>query len=73
MWDWRNGAAWLKPCVTDGQNPRDQITRVEGRNTGNQIAFFAFHSFLVEVQANAEYIHVTSAVASMLQIAFPRD
>ena len=50
-----------------------RLRGVEGRNTGNQIAFFAFHSFLVEVQANAEYIHVTSAVASMLQIAFPRD
>lgn len=50
-----------------------RLRGVEGRNTDNQIAFFAFHSFLVEVQANAEYIHVTSAVASMLQIAFPRD
>lgn len=42
-----------------------RLRGVEGRNTGNQIAFFAFHSFLVEVQTNAEYIHVTSAVASM--------
>ena len=35
-----------------------RLRRVEGRNTRNQVAFFAFHSFLVEVQTNAEYIHV---------------
>ena len=59
--------------VQPGSNPVWQMVKthvirlrgVEGRNTGNQIAFFAFHSFLVEIQTNAEYIHVTSAVASM--------
>ena len=34
---------------------------VEGPNACNQIAFCAFHSFLVEVQTNAGYIHVTHA------------
>ena len=29
------------------------------RNVRDQIAFCAFHSFLVEVQTNAGYIHAT--------------
>ena len=29
---------------------------IEGQNARDQIAFFAFHSFLVEVQTNAGYI-----------------
>ena len=34
---------------SDGQNTRDQIRGVEGRNAPDQIAFRgAFHSFLVE-------------------------
>ena len=28
---------------------------IEGQNARDQIAFFAFHSFLVEVQTNAGY------------------
>ena len=34
---------------------------VEGWNARNQIAFGAFHSFLVEVQTNASYMHATHA------------
>ena len=36
---------------------------VEGRNARDQIAFCAFHLFLVEVQTNASaaYIHATHA------------
>ena len=34
---------------------------IEGSNTRNQIALCAFHSFLVEVQTNAGYIHATHA------------
>ena len=48
--------------------PRDRwsehvirLRGVEGRNARDQIAFFAFHSFLEEVQTNAEYIHATHA------------
>ena len=36
-----------------------RLRGVEGRNTRDQIAFFAFNSFLVEVQMNAEHIHAT--------------
>ena len=34
---------------------------VEGPNARDQIAFCAFHLFLVEVQTNADYIHATNA------------
>ena len=34
--------------VTDGQNMCDQITRVEGRDARNRIAFCKFHSFSVK-------------------------
>ena len=44
---------------TFGQNTWYQITRVKGQNVHDQIAFGAFHSFLVEFQTNAGYIHVT--------------
>ena len=43
--------------MRDGQNTCDQITSVEGQNVHDQIAFCAFHSFLVEAQMNAGYIH----------------
>ena len=33
----------------------------EGPNVRDQIAFFACHSFLMEVQTNADYIHATHA------------
>ena len=33
----------------------------EGPNARDQIAFYAFHSFLVEVQTNAGYIHAVHA------------
>ena len=46
-------------CVTDGQNMCDQITR--GRRWKRKLCFCAFHSFLVEVQTIAGYIHVTHA------------
>ena len=32
-----------------------------GQNTHDQIAFCTFHTFLVEVQTNAGYIHATHA------------
>ena len=35
---------------------------IEGSNASNQIPFCAFHSFLVEVQTNAGYIHATHAL-----------
>ena len=47
--------------VIDGQNTHDQISSDQGANVSNQIASCAFHSFLVEVQTNADYIHVTHA------------
>ena len=34
---------------------------IKGPNTRDQIAFCAFHSFLVEVQTNAGYIYATHA------------
>ena len=34
---------------------------LEGPNARDQIALFAFHSLLVEVQTNAGYIHATRA------------
>ena len=46
--------------LTDVQNTRDQITRGR-RSKRDQIAFYAFHSFLLEVQTNAGYIYVTYA------------
>ena len=36
-----------------------RLRGVEGQDAHDQIAFFAFHSFLVEVQMNAGYIHAT--------------
>jgi len=47
--------------VIDGQSMRDQISSDKGANASDQIAFCAFHSFLVEVQTNAGYIHATHA------------
>ena len=34
---------------------------VEGRDARDQISFCAFHSFIVEVQTNAGYVHATHA------------
>ena len=47
--------------MIDGQNTPDQITSDQGPNANDQIAFFAFHSFLVEVQMNAGYTRTTHA------------
>ena len=44
-----------------GQNTRDQIRVIVGSNACDQIALCAFHTFLVEVQTNAGYIHATHA------------
>ena len=38
-----------------------KLQGIEGPNARDQIAFYAFHSFLVEVQTNAGYIHATLA------------
>ena len=35
-----------------------RLRRVQGRDACDQIGFCAFHSFLVDVQMNAGYIHV---------------
>ena len=42
-----------------GQNTRDQIMSDISPNVCDQSAFCAFHTFLVEVQTYACYIHVT--------------
>ena len=47
--------------VADGRNMHDQIQVIEGPNMHDQTALCAFHSFLVEVQTNAVYIHATHA------------
>ena len=47
--------------MIDGQNMCDQILSDLGANVSDQIAFCAFHSFLVEVLMNAGYIHATHA------------
>ena len=48
--------------MVDGQNMRDQITSDRrAKNASDQIAFCAFHSFLVEVQMNTGYMHATHA------------
>ena len=47
--------------VADDQNTHDQIQGIEGPNMHDQIVLCVFHSFLVEVQANAVYIHATHA------------
>ena len=46
-------ARWSKHAT------HDQITRLEGRNARDQIAFCAFQPFLEEVQTKAGYIHAT--------------
>ena len=38
-----------------------RLREVEGPNVRDQIAFCALHSFLVEVQMNAGYVHATHA------------
>ena len=45
--------------MTHEQNMHDQIPRVEGRDTCDQIAICTFHSFLVEVQTKAGYTLAT--------------
>ena len=48
----------------DSENTHDQITsdrKSKFNHTHDQIVNCAFHSFLVEVQTNAGYIHVTYA------------
>ena len=47
--------------MIDGQSMCDQISSDKGANASDQIAFCAFHSFLVEVQTNAGYIHAAHA------------
>ena len=49
----------LKRCslpkfhATDGQNmSMIRLRVIEGPNTSDQVAFYAFHTFLVEVQTN---------------------
>ena len=38
-----------------------RLCGVEGRNARDQIALCAFHTFLVQVQTNAGYIHARHA------------
>ena len=46
----------IKFNVTDGQNI---LLGMKGTNAHDQGGFCAFHTFLVEVQTNAGYIHAT--------------
>ena len=61
--DWRSKRFFSNAViyVADGQNTHDQIQGIEGPNMHDQIVLCVFHSFLVEVQANAVYIHATHA------------
>lgn len=46
--DWMS--KWLCKChVIDSQNTSDQVMNKEGTNVCDQIAFYAFYLFLVEV------------------------
>ena len=48
--------------VTEGQNTRDQFTSDRrSKRASDKRAFYAFHTFLVEVQTNAGYIGATHA------------
>ena len=47
--------------VTDGQTRVIRLRVIEVPNARDQIALCTFHSFLVEVQTNAGYIHVRHA------------
>ena len=49
--------------VTDSQTSMIRLRVTEGSNARDQIVFYfcAFHTFLVEVQMNAGYIHATHA------------
>ena len=38
-----------------------RLRGAEGRDEHDQIAFYAFHPFLVEAEKNAGYIHATHA------------
>ena len=57
----------IQAITIEGQNafaptlclPKFHVT--DGHNMGDQIAFYAFHLFLVEVQTKAGYIHATNA------------
>ena len=48
-----------RPCFNVGALRKFHV--IEGQNARDQVAFFAFHSFLVEVQTNAGYICVKHA------------
>ena len=52
-------SALCRCLVTDGKMRVIRLQVVEGRNARDQTAFCAFHSFLVEAQTNADYIHAT--------------
>ena len=54
--------------MTDSQNTRDQITSEKSPNARDQIAFCAFHSFSVEVQTNAGYIHETPCIIATCRL-----
>ena len=45
--------------ITDAKTRVIRLRVIESPNALDQIAFCAFHSFLVEVQTNAGYIHAT--------------
>ena len=55
--------ALCKFCVTDliVKTHVNRLLVTEGPNALDIVAFCAFHSFLVEVQRNAGYIHATHA------------
>ena len=45
---------WKRSCFNVGALRKFHV--IEDQNARDQIAFYAFHSFLVEVQTNAGYI-----------------
>ena len=57
----QNAFALRKFHVTDSQNMVIRLRVIEGLNARYRIAFCAFHSFFVEVQMNAVYMHATHA------------
>ena len=48
-------------CIKVEKTHVIRVQGVETRNAHDQIAFCVFHSFFVEVQTNAGYIHATHA------------
>ena len=62
--NYKTGTQSNRSLLIAGDNDQIRVIRfrvIEGPNTRDQSAFSAFHSFLVEVQMIAGYIHTTHA------------